>query len=578
MKPIESETMPEEGTPMWELWKRADVMLVAAGSIPCIRELYILAKRLHRLHQLYYVVSSNEDYALGNVEDKIRAALLTAGRKPGVHLVILYLSCPDILIRIDFDDLEKTMSEVLGKPVRCYFRGPLGKEESRYEPIEDFMKHLPEEKGEAAETVDQLMPPIADMAAVSDWMRWKKQGNIIVTPSGCRSCMADADMDPAQQDIYYTEIKKDDVIFGIDGATEKQVDDLMEEEPYNGYSLIGTAVPAMIGMDGAGIVKGAAEKGHRGLYFPCDGFQDGMVGVAEAERIVAKSAAGGWGHTPQQPLYASEGFRVSGSGEATQKPETGNLKPTEEVSLKEKTPQSTNGVVQIFGYSPMISGDIHQFDDCLAWLRDNGFTPRFTGMDGIPDKPVVSWVVSSAGLPAARFLLDQFQIPMVTAAPLGHHAMESWQKNIRDLAAGKDRERMLKIHNMNLPKTREEHILFLGEPVQIMAAAHYFRHAGFYHLKLLCYAWNSEDKALYEKAPGGREWFTLISTKEELRPYWDEADLVVADEAFLDIMGDKPHISLNTGFFSGREALAGGSGVLGKTFREAVEAYMGDAD
>ena len=531
MKEIRPELSPEEGTPMWELFKRKDTVLVAAGSIPCIRELYILAKMKHKLNHLYYVHCSDEDYIMGTAEDKIRVAARNASETKGARVLILYLSCPDVLIRIDFDDLERSLTKELGVPVICFYRGPLAKEDTRYRPIETFMAALPKEEGEISGSPMELMPPVADMAGVSDWMRLPGNGNIILTPSGCRSCMADADMEEGQEDVYYTEIQKDDVIFGIDESTEKQTSSLMEEKKLRSFSLIGTAVPSFIGVNDKAILKEEAEKGHWGLYFPTDGFHDAIYGVAEAEKILLRSRMGTWRG-------------------------------------------KSSGTVEIFGYSPLLSGDIHQFDSCVDFLKAEGLTVRFAGRDDIPEEPALSWVVSSAGIPAAEFLAKTKGTPMVLADPLGHHAMESWKKNVKDLLYGKDRVRMLKIHNMALPKTRKTKVLFLGEPMQIMAAAHYMRHAGFYRLKLLTYAWDSLDRLIYEKAPGGKEWFTAITKKEELSPYWEEADLVVADDAFLEIMGDKPHISLNTGLFSGRGAAISGSGVLGETFRKAVDDHI----
>lgn len=531
MKEIKAEASPEVGTPMWELFKRKDTVLVAAGSIPCIRELYILAKLKHKLNQLYYVRCSNEDYVMGTAEDKIRIGAREAAKIPGVRLLILYLSCPDVLIRIDFDDLEKSLSRELGLPVLCFYRGPLAKEDNRYRPIEKFMEDLPEEQGAVSGTPKQIMPPVADMAGVSDWMRLPDNANIVLTPSGCRSCMADGDMEEAQDSVYYTEIRKDDVIFGIDESTEKQTDTLMEEKKYKSFSLIGTAVPAFIGVNDEGILKAEMDRGHRGLYFPTDGFHDALSGVAEAERILVRSRRAAW------------------------KGAKGN-------------------VVEVFGYAPMLSGDIHQFDECVDYLKREGLTVRFAGRDDIPEEPALSWVVTAAGIPAAEFLAETKGTPMVLANPLGHHAMESWKKNVKDLLDGKDRVRMLKIHNMALPKTRETKILFLGEPMQIMAAAHYFRHAGFYRQKLLTCPWDREERLLYDRAPGGKEWFTAISTKEELAPYWEEADLTVCDDAFQEIMGEKPHISLNTGLFSGRDSTGRGSGVLGATFRQDADEYI----
>ena len=48
----------------------------------------------------------------------------------------------------------------------------------------------------------------------------------------------------------------------------------------------------------------------------------------------------------------------------------------------------------------------------------------------------------------------------------------------------------------------------------------------------------------------------------------------MCDDAFQEIMGEKPHISLNTGLFSGRVSTGRGSGVLGATFRQDADEYI----
>lgn len=107
MKTIQAEKRSKAEIAMTRFWKRKDVMVVAAGSIPCIRELYILAKEMGTLHQFRYVSLTNSDYILGSAEDIIREALRKAALVPGVQVVVFYLSCLDILVRLDFHHWKK---------------------------------------------------------------------------------------------------------------------------------------------------------------------------------------------------------------------------------------------------------------------------------------------------------------------------------------------------------------------------------------------------------------------------------------------------------------------------------------
>lgn len=49
MQTIQAEKRSKAEIAMTRFWKRKDVMVVAAGSIPCIRELYVLAKEMGTL-------------------------------------------------------------------------------------------------------------------------------------------------------------------------------------------------------------------------------------------------------------------------------------------------------------------------------------------------------------------------------------------------------------------------------------------------------------------------------------------------------------------------------------------------
>ena len=128
------------------LWQRKDVMLVAAGSGPCLRELYYRAVEQGKLQQLMFCHTTDDDYTMGTAEEKITRVIKRAAAVHGVQVVVLYLNCLDILTRLDFDYLESSLSEATGVMVRYFFRGPLGKMDIRhFKPVYEFMAELPEE-------------------------------------------------------------------------------------------------------------------------------------------------------------------------------------------------------------------------------------------------------------------------------------------------------------------------------------------------------------------------------------------------------------------------------------------------
>lgn len=528
MLTIKTEEVTDEGFPMAEFWKRKDTVLVCGGSIPCIREAYVQAVEKNKTDRLAYVPLTEEDYVLGTAEEKISEKIRSVSRRKGVEVIIFYLSCPDILIRMDFKHMEEKLSRETGKTVRCFFRGPLGKAEKGYEKAEDFVKHLPPDRGEAVEEVPLLPPPVADCAGISDWFMQEGTANILLTPAGCRSCMVHMDMVAGQEHVYYTKTEERDYVFGMEETTEKQTEELLKSGELHHFALISSAVPSFTGMDGentaARIAKSAAKEG---IFFEADGFHDILWGVSRAERKWA------------------ENLRLL--------PKEGNKK-----------------TVLILGYSPLLCGDIHQYDACIRFLRKEGLTPLFSGRNEMTALPSLLWVVSSAGLSVAQYAAETCGIPLLISCPVGDHAFSMWQKHVRNLVSAGQGKAVLKIHNMDIPHTRKEKVLLVGDPVHTMAAAHALWHRGFSRLRLGAYAWTAEDRSLYEMAPGS-DWVRYFKTEAELENLGKEADMVVADPLLQPFFKGKGFIPFPWGALSGRKSLLPGGGIMGHVIWEKLQ-------
>lgn len=511
MKKIQAEYRSKAEFAMTKFWNRKDVMVVAAGSIPCIRELYILAEEMDTLHQFWYVHLTNEDYILGCAEDKLRAEIRKAAYVPGVQVVVFYLSCLDILVRLDFHDLEQSLSEETGKWVRCFYRGPLGKEEKEHVDADTFMKRFPKEEGTIEKRVHQLPVPISDGAAISDWMRWKKQANVLVTPAGCRSCMSDLDMTEDQQQVYYPETSTSDFVFGLEGTTEKQARTLLSQEPLNGLSFIGTAVPTFMGMDGEALADNLCEMGYPSLYFDADGFHDGLYGTSQAELTWARHGSNGM--------------------------------------MKEK-----GNVVQVLGYSPLLGGDLREMEEGLSFLQSLGYEVVFDGETPLTERPVLNWTLSATGIAAGRWMEAHLGIPLLIAYPIGAHAWHTWKKNVTDLIKAGTGERQLQIHRMDIPKTKEEKLLFIGDPVQTMGEAHSYWHEGYGNITLATLVWSKETEAISRSAPGGERFQVLHSIDDILK--WKEwADTIFCDPTLFPFFSGKKCIARPWGLLSGRRAI-----------------------
>lgn len=512
MKSIQAEQRSKAEFAMTKFWKRKDVMVVAAGSIPCIRELYILAKEMDTLHQFRYVKVSHQDYILGSAEEKIRQAIRKAAAIDGVQVVVFYLSCLDILIRIDFKDLETSLSKETGKWVRCFYRGPLGKEERDRLEADAFLDTFPKEKGAVEKHKGQLPPLLSDGAGISDWIRRKDHGNVLVTPAGCRSCMSDLDMTEDQDHVYYPKTETKDFVFGMEETTCRQTCQLLKETSLQSVSLIGTAVPSFMGMDGEALADELQQKKCPAWYMEADGFHDALYGVSQAELSWAKG---------QASLMAKETFPC----------------------------------VQILGGSPLLGGARERYQEGIDFLQQLGYEVIFDGETALQGRrPAMNWVISSAGLSSGRWMKDAIGIPLLISYPVGSHAWANWKKQAQDLLQEGQGERALCIHNMHIPKQHEERILFIGDPVQAMGEAHALWHEGYYQLQLASLVWSKETRELYQNAPGS-EKFQYIESIEELQQVTKHCDVVCCDPWLFPFFPTQKKISYPWGMLSGRKAL-----------------------
>ena len=171
MQSIVAEEIKDFDTSLDRLWARRDLVVVAAGALICFRSIYRRALQIGALERFRYAAMRAEDYVLGAAEEAIRDAVSDAAHLPGARTVVIYLSCLDILTRLDFADIEHTLSAETDCIVRCFFRGPLAKADGiRHETVEELLATLPPEDGVITASA-QLPPPMSDTAGVSDFLQ-----------------------------------------------------------------------------------------------------------------------------------------------------------------------------------------------------------------------------------------------------------------------------------------------------------------------------------------------------------------------------------------------------------------------
>ena len=473
-----------------------------------------------------YAAVRAEDYVLGTAEETIRDAVRDAAHLPGVRVVVIYLSCLDILTRPDFADIERTLSAETGCIVRCFFRGPLAKADGiRHETAEELLAALPPEEGTVTASAP-LPPPMSDTAGVSGFLREEGAAYVLVTPSGCRNALARMDLMPERSDVYALIPQAEDYIFGMEETAAAEIGALAAEGTYRMVHLLSSPVPAFMAMEAAPVLQAAEEQGCRACAPPTDGFHDAVCGVAAELLRLVQEAANGWREAGQTVL--------------------------------------------ILGYSPLLFGDMApQLDAPTAFLTAYGCDVCTAGRDALTERPSLVWLVSAAGVSAAEWLRREYDVPVVRSLPLGDAGQTAWRAEIASVLG-------LPIEGASVEQTagdpRSDKILIIADPIAAAAIDRLLRAHGFRNIRCAAYAWDEETAALYRQA--AETDVLVFRTAAELQPAWDAADAVVADPALLPAMGEKRIVPLPSGLLSGRDAAGEGSGVLGADFAAALDAFL----
>ncbi|GAA0201657.1 hypothetical protein [Selenomonas dianae] len=526
MQPIAAEEIQDFDTSLDRLWARRDLVIVATGALICFRSIYQRALWIGTLGRFRYAAVREEDYVLGTAEEIIRDAVRDAAHLPGAQVVVIYLSCLDILTRPDFADIEHTLSAETGCIVRCFFRGPLAKADGiRHKTAEELLAALPPEDG-AVTASAPLPPPMSDTAGVSDFLREEGAAHILVTPSGCRNALARMDLMPERSDVYALIPQAEDYIFGMEETAAAETGMLAAEGTYRTVHLLSSPVPAFMAMEAAPVLQAAEEQGCRACASPTDGFHDAVHGAAAASLRLVQEAANGW--------------RESGR------------------------------TVLILGYSPLLFGDMAQLDAPTAFLSAYGCDVRIAGRDALIERPALVWLVSAAGVSAAAWLHWEYDVPVVRSLPFGDAGRTAWQAEIAAVLG-------LPIEGACVEPTagdvRADKILIIADPIVATATDHLLRAYGFCNIRCAAYAWDEETAALYRQAAAGAD-VLVFRTAAELQSTWDAADAVVADPALLSAMGEKRIVPLPSGLLSGRDAAGERSGVLGADFAAVLDAFL----
>ena len=359
-------TLPER------IWQRGDLLLAAAGSLACVRTLYLRAAELGKLHQFLPCPLTRADYAAGQAAEHLAARLREAARRPGVGGVVLYASCAEVLTQCDLEQV----AEQAGLPVRILLRGPLvARTRNAVAELEQILSTFPPPVGEIPRGSAPLpvLPP--DFSGVASLLQSWDAYPFLLTAGGCTGCLTLGDDATAGLRLEHSRFDDLELAAGCEAAA---VNGIARGFAHSGRAfcgLMGSAIPELLGMDYTGIQESLAERGVPVLRFPCTGFESAPVGVDRALRNLA---------TWRRP----EG--------------------------------RDNQRISILGYSDLALGSRQPLRLGAEALTTRGYQVCVWGEEGfgggeLRSAPALNWVVTAEGLGAARQMRPTMESPISAA-------------------------------------------------------------------------------------------------------------------------------------------------------------------
>lgn len=274
------------------IWKRQDILLFAAGSLPCVRTLYFRAIADEALHQLVICPISQREYAGGSYLHKLAVRLSQALNRTGLSAVIFYASCAELLVGCDFDFLLREVDNPQGIPIHILRRGPLNaRTRSPGSDLDKILAAIPETGRSLDKMSMELPPPPPDFSGIASLLQGWDIYPFLLTPGGCTGCISLAD--GMGEDFFLERSRFTDLELAV-GGESLAVEGIaagFAEAGRNLCCIMGSPVPALIGMDTDYIVQKLAVKEVPALYLPCNGYESAQAGIAKALLHLGKRAA-----------------------------------------------------------------------------------------------------------------------------------------------------------------------------------------------------------------------------------------------------------------------------------------------
>lgn len=254
------ESWPREqirsGKSVLEILMEKDIAIVAGGALGCLRSLYNTCKRLGCLDRFIPCYISNKEYALGKSDLKIIDSVNKALYEKKVSAIVIYVSCSEVLMGIDYQNIVSRVINPNNVPIHIFFRGPLcARRVNMGENARLIAALYPDARSESygEECPVVPYPDYAGVKVVSDYYGYE---SILLNTGGCTGCMLSIN-----ECNKMISTRFDDV-FASCGRWENLIDLIGQHtKEKTHYAIMKAAVPSIL-MTGVEDFSAIADKDH----------------------------------------------------------------------------------------------------------------------------------------------------------------------------------------------------------------------------------------------------------------------------------------------------------------------------
>lgn len=498
------------------IFERKDLVLLAAGSLSCVRGIYMTAATNNALDRYRYTVVSQSEYATGEAAAKIKALIEKTMETLKPSGIILYASCMEVITDLDFERIKAEIDNPEGIIIEILRRGPLVKRHTNpEETLNEIFSKLPEQKEDIKTIGIMVPPPMPDFEAIFSMLQGHDNYNFLLTAGGCDGCFSEK-----KQAINIRKSRLNDVDVSL-GCEELYVNGIAEDMernvPEKEAVILGSAVPNVTGTDYDRIRSDLEEKNKKVTLIKTDGFQSGEEGISRGYRMLMKA------------------------------------------KTERESDNRIKNAVGILGAHPLATASAEKIAHGMEHLDQDNYEAHLFENEALENLGVfrnmnMNWVVSLGGISAADYLKQEYGIPYLLGIPVGKRAMMAWRKAVNRLMGQTDD---LSVPERKTDRKSDLKVLLAGDPVLTKGIAQYlYDMQGIENTKRTVFARIPSQEKWYETAFKMAENSEVIFADETVslsevdcfrnRSEWaklvESADIILCDGLLKEIYESMPYV------------------------------------